>query len=239
MLKITELCRSTPTLTILDKVSFDLSVGTITTIIGPSGSGKTTLLRCIAGLDAQYQGTIEFQGKPIRELEASAIGMVFQSFHLFPHLSVLENLTFAPVKLKKLSESEADQKAKDLLNHFGLLGKENAHPHQLSGGQKQRVAIARALIMEPAILLFDEPTSALDPEMVSELGALIKTLKNPDRLIVIVTHEIRLAQIAADRVLFFDYGKLIEDKSSKSFFGPKAKLAPRAQEFLANLTSVF
>ena len=158
MLKITELCRSTPTLTILDKVSFDLSVGTITTIIGPSGSGKTTLLRCIAGLDTEYQGTIEFQGKPIRELEASAIGMVFQSFHLFPHLSVLENLTFAPVKLKRLSETEANQKAKDLLNHFGLLGKENTYPHQLSGGQKQRVAIARALIMEPAILLFDEPT---------------------------------------------------------------------------------
>lgn len=238
MLKITELCRSTSALTILDKVSFDLSVGAITTIIGPSGSGKTTLLRCIAGLDTQYQGIIEYQGQPIRELEASSIGMVFQSFHLFPHLSVLENLTFAPVKLKKLSETEADQKAKDLLNHFGLLGKEHAHPHQLSGGQKQRVAIARALIMEPAILLFDEPTSALDPEMVSELGALIKTLKNPDCLIIIVTHEIRLAQIVADRVLFFDHGKLIEDKLAKSFFAPKAKLDPRAQEFLANLTSV-
>ncbi len=234
MLKAQNLSKEFHGQLILNNISFDLKMGTIAAILGPSGSGKSTLLRCLSRLESINSGRITFQSHPLTSLSASSIGMVFQGFFLFPHMTVLQNLIHAPLQLKQLSKPQAQSQAMALLETFGLSDKATQFPNQLSGGQKQRVAIARALIVNPPILLFDEPTSALDPELVSEVASLIQSLKSPDRLIMMATHELRAAKLPADHILFLDQGVLIENATSDIFFKkPKTK---RAQQFLKNLT---
>ncbi len=234
MLKATNLSKSFHNHLILNTVSFDIVKGSIAALLGPSGSGKSTLLRCISRLESIDRGSITFQGQALTDLSPCAIGMVFQGLHLFPHMTILQNLVHAPVHLKRMSRKEAKIQAMALLEKFGLADKAIQFPNQLSGGQKQRVAIARALIVNPPILLFDEPTSALDPEMVSEVASLIQSLKSPDRLIMMATHELRIAKLAADQILFLDQGVLVENTSKETFF--KKPEAPRARQFIKNLT---
>lgn len=234
MLKTTQISKKFQNLSVLNDITFDTSMGSITAILGPSGSGKSTLLRCLSRLETADKGTITFQGQSLTDLPPCSIGLVFQGFHLFPHMSVLHNLIHAPVNLKRMSVNEAAEQATKLLKKFGLTDKATQFPNKLSGGQKQRVAIARAMMMNPPILLFDEPTSALDPEMVSEVASLIKSLKSPDRLIMMATHELRAAKLAADQILFLDHGNLVENATKQDFFkSPKSK---RAQQFIKNLT---
>jgi ABC-type polar amino acid transport system ATPase subunit len=234
MLKVLNLTKSFHKQSILNDISFETPMGSIAALLGPSGSGKSTLLRCIGRLETPDAGSITFQGQPLKDLSPWAIGMVFQGFHLFPHMTILQNLTHAPVALKKMSKSQSIDEAMSLLEKFGLREKANQFPNQLSGGQKQRVAIARALIVNPPILLFDEPTSALDPEMVSEVANLIQSLKSPDRMIMMATHELRVAKLAADQILFLDQGSLVENESKEKFF--KKPKANRARQFIKNLT---
>lgn len=234
MLKANNVSKSFHNQLILNDISFVTPMGSIAALLGPSGSGKSTLLRCISRLETADQGSITFQGQPLTGLSPCAIGMVFQGFHLFPHMTVLQNLIHAPLSLKRLTKNNATTQAMELLEKFGLADKGPQFPNQLSGGQKQRVAIARALIVNPPILLFDEPTSALDPEMVSEVAGLIQSLKSPERLIMMATHELRVAKLAADQILFLDQGMLVENTSKEKFFKkPKAK---RAKQFIQNLT---
>ncbi|MBX9806134.1 MAG: amino acid ABC transporter ATP-binding protein [Alphaproteobacteria bacterium] len=234
MLKASHLSKSFHNQLILNDISFDIPMGTIAALLGPSGSGKSTLLRCISRLENAESGNLTFQEQSLSDLPPWSIGMVFQGFHLFPHMTILQNLIHAPVQLKQLSKDAAMKQGKALLKQFGLSDKAEMHPNQLSGGQKQRVAIARALIVNPPILLFDEPTSALDPEMVSEVASLIKSLKSPERLIIMATHELRVAKLAADQILFLDQGILVEDDPKDDFFKkPKTK---RATQFIKNLT---
>jgi ABC-type polar amino acid transport system ATPase subunit len=234
MLKVNNLSKSFHDHLILNDISFDLKMGSIAAILGPSGSGKSTLLRCISRLETADHGNITFQGQPLTHMPASSIGMVFQGFYLFPHMTILQNLIHAPLQLKQMTKSQIQTQAMDLLETFGLKDKASQFSGQLSGGQKQRVAIARALIVNPPILLFDEPTSALDPELVTEVANLIKNLKSPDRLIMMATHELRVAKLAADQILFLDQGVLIENEPNKSFF--KKPKTIRAQQFLKNLS---
>lgn len=220
---------------VLTDISTTIQTGEVVVVIGPSGSGKSTLLRCINLLEKPTEGEITYNGESLlkaKNLSAvrAKIGMVFQHFHLFPHLTVLDNLTYAPIQVKKLSKTEAEEKCRKLLAQVGLSEKEAAYPSQLSGGQKQRVAIARALAMEPEVMLFDEPTSALDPEMVKEVLNVMKDLAHTGMTMVIVTHEMGFAREVADRVIFLDHGLLVEEGLPKEFFtSPKS---PRAQDFL-------
>lgn len=234
MLKVNNLSKSFHNHLILNDISFDLKMGSIAALLGPSGSGKSTLLRCVSRLERVDQGNITFQGQPLTDMPASSIGMVFQGFFLFPHMTILQNLIHAPLQLKQMTKRQAQTQAIDLLETFGLKDKAFQFPSQLSGGQKQRVAIARALIVNPPILLFDEPTSALDPELVTDVANLIQNLKSPDRLIMMATHELRVAKLAADQILFLDQGVLIENAPNKSFFKKPKTL--RAQQFLKNLS---
>ena len=199
-------------------------------VIGPSGSGKSTFLRCLNLLEEPTEGTITFEGNDITDPKADIdairrkMGMVFQQFNLFPHLSVKENIKLAPVKLGIMSNSEADAKAMELLKRVGLPDKADAYPKQLSGGQQQRIAIARALAMNPDVMLFDEPTSALDPEMVGEVLQLMKQLADEGMTMVVVTHEMGFAREVATRVLFMDGGVIAEQNEPKEFFAnPKIK----------------
>jgi ABC-type polar amino acid transport system ATPase subunit len=218
---------------VLSNINFSLEKGTITAILGSSGSGKSTLLRCLARLEKVDRGSLTFNGQPLESLRACATGMVFQGFNLFPHLSIIENLVHAPILLKRMSKHKALSQAENWLNIFNLSDKIHESPANLSGGQKQRVAIARTMMMEPSIILLDEPTSALDPEMVNEVAALVKSLKSADLLIIIATHELRLAKLAADQILFLDNGILVEQACNEKFFyRPET---PRAQLFLKNL----
>lgn len=208
-------------------------------IVGPSGSGKSTFLRCLNLLEEPTGGEVWFEGNNITSKDCDInklrqkMGMVFQQFNLFPHLSIKENIMLAPVKLGVMSKEEAERKAKELLQRVGLPEKENAYPRQLSGGQKQRIAIARALAMNPDVMLFDEPTSALDPEMVGEVLELMKELANEGMTMVVVTHEMGFAKEVATRVLFIDEGKVKESNSPKEFFeNPKD---PRLKEFLSKV----
>ncbi|AWP38356.1 MULTISPECIES: amino acid ABC transporter ATP-binding protein [Heyndrickxia] len=221
---------------VLKDISTEVGKGEVVVVIGPSGSGKSTFLRCLNFLEEPTKGRISIDGEEITDKKTnvmkvrSEIGMVFQHFHLFPHKRVLDNLTYAPMKVKKMNRQTAEEKARELLRKVGLTEKEEAYPDSLSGGQKQRVAIARALAMEPKLMLFDEPTSALDPEMVKEVLNVMKDLAQTGMTMVIVTHEMGFAREVADRVLFLDGGKILEDSTPDEFFSrPKTT---RAQDFL-------
>lgn len=235
MLKINDLTKMMTgnVIPILDHISCDLNVGKIIGLLGPSGSGKTTLLRCIARLEETPGGKIFFQNREIHTLSSTEIGMVFQNFNLFPHMSIFENLCYAPKKGGKMSKQDIEDKALKLLNDFGLSDKKDKFPSQLSGGQKQRVAIMRTLMLDPRIILFDEPTSALDPEMVTDVATMIHQLKSPDRLIIMATHELRICQLIADHVLFLDKGHLVDNLEKVQFF--KKPMSERAKVFLSNV----
>lgn len=239
MIKIKNLTKKFDGLTVLEDISFEVEKGEVISIIGPSGSGKSTLLRCVNLLEKPTVGEVVVNGKTLTEPNMDItkarekIGMVFQHFHLFPHLTVLENITYAPIKTKRLSKEEAKVKGRQLLKRVNLLDKEADYPSFLSGGQKQRVAIARALAMEPELMLFDEPTSALDPEMVKEVLEVIKDLVDTGMTMLVVTHEMGFAREVADRVFFLDEGKLVESGKPSSFF-EQPKTA-RASDFLEKI----
>ena len=216
-IKVTNLKKSFGRLEVLKDISTEITKGEVVCVIGPSGSGKSTFLRCLNKLETATAGTIIIDGNDITDKQVNInhvrenIGMVFQHFNLFNNLNILDNLTLAPVQLKKCSKAEAVERAKAMLKKVGLENKIASYPSQLSGGQKQRVAIARALCMEPDIMLFDEPTSALDPEMVGEVLQVMKSLAADGMTMVIVTHEMGFAREVADRVIFMDMGYIIEE----------------------------
>jgi polar amino acid transport system ATP-binding protein len=221
---------------ILDGVDLSVHPGEVIVIVGPSGCGKSTLLRCINALEDIQGGTIRLQGEPIEKGSSTVlklrqkIGMVFQSYDLFPHLTVLDNITLAPRKVQKREKADAEKEAMELLERVGLADKANSFPRQLSGGQKQRVAIVRALCMHPEVLLFDEVTAALDPEMVREVLDVMLDLARGGKTMLIVTHEMSFAKAVADRVIFIDQGRIIEEAPPQEFFeNPKTE---RAQKFL-------
>ena len=223
----------------LDGVSVDIKKGEVVVVIGPSGSGKSTFLRCLNLLEVPTGGQILFNGVDITDkscninLHRQKMGMVFQHFNLFPHMTILRNMTLAPVKLLHKSQEEADAQALKLLQRVGLGDRGNAYPAQLSGGQKQRVAIVRALMMEPEVMLFDEPTSALDPEMVGEVLEVMKELAHDGMTMVVVTHEMGFAREVADRVVFMSDGAIIEEGSPADLFDyPQSE---RLQSFLAKV----
>ena len=223
----------------LDGVSVDIKKGEVVVVIGPSGSGKSTFLRCLNLLEVPTGGQILFNGVDITDkscninLHRQKMGMVFQHFNLFPHMTILRNMTLAPVKLLHKSQEEADAQALKLLQRVGLGDRGNAYPAQLSGGQKQRVAIVRALMMEPEGMLFDEPTSALDPEMVGEVLEVMKELAHDGMTMVVVTHEMGFAREVADRVVFMSDGAIIEEGSPADLFDyPQSE---RLQSFLAKV----
>ncbi len=208
----------------VDHVDFSLQKGEIVAIIGPSGSGKSTLLRCINGLNTVTSGEIDLEGET---------GMVFQHFNLFPHMTCLENITYAPIKVKKIPKDQAIARARELLKMVGLETKEDVYPAHISGGQKQRVAIARALAMDPDIMLFDEPTSALDPEITGEVLNVMKQLAERHTTMIVVTHEMGFAKEVADRVLFMADGKIVEEGDPKELFEhPKSE---RLVSFLGSM----
>ncbi len=224
---------------VLKGIDVVINKGDVVCVIGASGSGKSTFLRCINRLEEPTSGSIVFNGTDIMDknvdldLHRQKMGMVFQQFNLFPHLTILKNLTLAPMMLLKMSKEDAEEKALDLLERVGLLDRANDYPSRLSGGQKQRIAIVRALCMEPDVMLFDEPTSALDPEMVGEVLDLIKKLAEEGMTMVIVTHEMGFAREVADRVLFVDEGVIKEDAPPAELFGnPKNQ---RLKEFLSKV----
>jgi polar amino acid transport system ATP-binding protein len=217
-------------------VDTDVHRGEVLVVIGPSGSGKSTFLRCLNLLEMPTDGTITFEGVDITDpkvninIHRQKMGMVFQHFNLFPHMTVLKNMTIAPVTLLKKSKEEAEKKAMGLLERVNLADRANAYPNQLSGGQKQRIAIVRALCMEPQVMLFDEPTSALDPEMVGEVLDVMKELARSGMTMVCVTHEMGFAREVGDRVLFFDEGKIVEEGTPREIFSdPKEQ---RTKDFL-------
>nr|WP_279577164.1 amino acid ABC transporter ATP-binding protein [Pseudomonas sp. LA21] len=220
----------------VDDVSTSVAKGEVLVVLGPSGSGKSTFLRCLNGLEEFDSGSVSIDGldlaNPKTDINAyrREVGMVFQHFNLFPHMTVLENLCLAQKVVRKRGKAEREEKAKALLAKVGIGQKANEYPSRLSGGQQQRVAIARALCMDPKVMLFDEPTSALDPEMVGEVLDVMKTLAVEGMTMVCVTHEMGFAREVADRVLFFDHGKLLEDASPAQFFAQPRD--PRAQAFL-------
>lgn len=224
---------------VLDDLSEHIEKGEKVVIIGPSGSGKSTFLRCMNLLERPTSGQIIFDGVDITSKDADInkirmqMGMVFQHFNLFPHLSITRNMTLAPVKLGVLSKEEADEKAKNLLDRVGLLEKANSFPDQLSGGQKQRIAIVRALMMNPKMMLFDEPTSALDPEMVGEVLEVMKELADFGMTMAVVTHEMGFAREVANRVLFVDGGKVLESGTPDQIFGNPQN--ERTKEFLSKV----
>jgi polar amino acid transport system ATP-binding protein len=226
-------------LEVLKGITTTIKQGEVVAIIGPSGSGKSTFLRCMNLLETPTSGHIWVGDEDITNKKTNImkvrenVGMVFQHFHLFPHKTVLQNLTYAPMKVKGISKEEAEKFAHELLDQVGLSEKAQEYPKRLSGGQKQRVAIARALAMKPEVMLFDEPTSALDPEMVKEVLEVMKSLAHTGMTMAIVTHEMGFAREVADRVLFLDGGTLLEDAPPQEFFtNPKSK---RAQDFLQKM----
>ena len=223
-------------LEVLKGINLKIEKGQVVTLIGPSGSGKSTILRCMNLLERPTSGTVLIEGTDITEPKTDIqairknIGMVFQHFNLFPHMTVMENMTYAPMKVNKVEKSAAEAKAMELLKLVGLTEKADAYPGKLSGGQKQRIAIARALAMEPQIMLFDEPTSALDPEMVKEVLEVIKNLAHTGITMALVTHEMGFAREVADRICFIDGGYILEDSTPEEFFAnPKTD---RAKSFL-------
>lgn len=235
MLEVKKLKKKFGSNVVLNDISFNVSKGDIISIVGPSGSGKSTLLRCLNLIEKPSSGDIIFEGtslvgkKADLSLLRQKMGMVFQQFNLFPHLTVIDNITLAPVKLKLMNEVTARKKALELLNTINLKDKAEHYPNELSGGQKQRVAIIRTLIMEPDIILFDEPTSALDPEMIGEVLDLIKKVADTGKTMVIVSHEMNFVKKVSNRVLFIDGGKVIFEGKTKDFFSSENI---RIKEFL-------
>lgn len=240
MINVEHLYKSFGDLEVLCDISEHIEKGEKVVIIGPSGSGKSTFLRCLNLLETPTDGTITFDGVDIthckgKELDKlrQRMGMVFQHFNLFPHLTIRKNITLAPVKLGLMSRDEADKQAEVLLRRVGLLDKADAYPGMLSGGQKQRIAIARALAMNPDVMLFDEPTSALDPEMVGEVLEIMKQLAEDGMTMVVVTHEMGFAREVASRVIFMADGKILEQNSPEEFF--KNPKNPRLCDFLSKV----
>jgi glutamate transport system ATP-binding protein len=224
---------------VLHDINLDVSLGEVVVIIGPSGSGKSTLCRCINRLETIDHGEIRIggellpvEGRGLSRLRAD-VGMVFQSFNLFSHKTVLENITLSPIKVRGQSRAEAQRRARELLERVGIPDKANHHPAQLSGGQQQRVAIARALAMDPKVMLFDEPTSALDPEMINEVLDVMVSLAKDGMTMLVVTHEMGFARRAADRVVFMDDGRVVESASPDQFFD--APETDRARGFLSKI----
>ncbi len=241
IIKTTDLCKyyNNGKIKALDGVTAGITKGEVVVIIGPSGSGKSTYLRSLNLLELPTSGTIVFEGTDITDpktninLHRQKMGMVFQQFNLFPHMTVLKNLTIAPMKLLKMDKSTAEEKAMALLNRVGLADRAGAYPAQLSGGQKQRVAIVRALMMSPDVMLFDEPTSALDPEMVGEVLDVMKELAKEGMTMVVVTHEMGFAREVADRVIFMSDGKIVEEGTPDEIFtNPQDS---RTQQFLHSI----
>lgn len=239
VIKLNNIHKKFGDLHVLKGIDEEINKGEVLAIIGPSGSGKSTLLRCINFLEPPCDGDVHFEGKLITKDSKilnsyrQQIGMVFQQFNLFPNKTVLENITMAPILLKKYSTEEANEIGFALLERIGLSDKKNEFPSKLSGGQKQRVAIARALAMKPKAMLFDEPTSALDPEMVGEVLELMKSLANEDVTMIVVTHEMGFAREVADRVLFMDEGAVVESGSPKEIFTCASH--PRTIDFLSKV----
>ncbi len=239
MIKVENLHKSFGKHEVLKGVDIEIKKGDVLVIIGPSGSGKSTLLRCLNRLEEPTSGKIFLEGEDITAKEADInkhrqkMGMVFQQFNLFPHMTILNNMTLAPIKLLGLSKEEAQAKAMELLKRVGLDDRANSYPNQLSGGQKQRVAIVRALCMNPDVMLFDEPTSALDPEMVGEVLEVMRELANEGMTMAVVTHEMGFAREVASKVVFVDDGIIQEQAPPEEFFGnPKS---PRLKDFLSKV----
>ena len=239
MIKVENLQKSFRDVDVLKGISTHIRKGDVLCVIGPSGSGKSTFLRCLNMLETPTGGSILFDGADLTNKKTDLnrhrqkMGMVFQQFNLFPHMTILENMTCAPVLLKKMTKDAAEAKAMELLGRVGLADRADAYPSQLSGGQKQRVAIVRALCMEPQVMLFDEPTSALDPEMVGEVLDVMKSLAKAGMTMVVVTHEMGFAREVSNRVLFLDDGLIAEDGTPEEVFGnPKCE---RLQTFLAKV----
>ncbi len=236
MIRIHNLTKSFGDNQVLKGISTEIADGEVVVVIGPSGSGKSTFLRCLNRLEEADGGEIIFEGVDINDKKTEIekiredMGMVFQSFNLFPHKTVMENITMAPMLVKGMDQKAAEANAEKLLNRVGLLDKKDSYPNQLSGGQKQRIAIVRALAMEPKVMLFDEPTSALDPEMVGEVLDVMQQLAADGMTMVVVTHEMGFAREVGDRILFLDEGYLLEEGTPEEVFGhPKEA---RTQEFL-------
>ena len=237
MIAVKNLQKSFGGLKVLDGIDLDVEQGDVIVLVGPSGCGKSTFLRCLTHLEEPTGGQIFLDGKEVKDRDIdqvrSKMGMVFQHFNLFPHMTVKKNITLAPVLLKKKTQAEADKQAMELLERIGLADKADEYPNMLSGGQKQRIAIARTLAMDPEVLLFDEPTSALDPEMVGEVLELMKVLAKNGMTMIVVTHEMGFAKEVASRVIFIDKGKIQEDKPPQEFFANPEN--PRLRDFLSKV----
>jgi len=236
VIEVKKLIKDFGKLKVLKGIDVHIKKGEVVVVIGPSGSGKSTFLRCLNLLEEPTGGEVIFEGKKINDKKTDVdllrqnIGMVFQQFNLFPHMTVLENITLAPVKLKKASKEEAQKIAVDLLNQVGLEDKAGAYPNQLSGGQKQRIAIVRALAMSPDVMLFDEPTSSLDPEMVGEVLEVMRELARDEMTMIVVTHEMGFAREVGTRLMFMDDGKIVEEGIPKEVFdNPRHR---RTRDFL-------
>lgn len=236
MIKVKDLYKQFGNLEVLKGINETIKKGEVVVIIGPSGSGKSTFLRCLNLLETPTSGDILFEDKSILNINSNInkvrekMGMVFQQFNLFPHLSILDNITIAPIQVKHMDKVEAEKAALNLLSRVGLADKAKSFPNQLSGGQKQRIAIVRALAMEPDLMLFDEPTSALDPEMVGEVLDVMKSLASEGMTMVVVTHEMGFAREVGDRVIFMDDGKIVESGTPDEIFNNPQN--PRTQDFL-------
>lgn len=241
MIEVSKLNKSFGKNHILKDIDINIKKGEVVVVIGPSGSGKSTFLRCLNLLEKPSSGSIVFEGSAITDKKTNInklrekMGMVFQQFNLFPHKTVMENITLGPVKVKKASRDEANKAALDLLKKVGLEKKHSTYPAKLSGGEKQRIAIARALAMEPDVMLFDEPTSALDPEMVGEVLSVMKSLASEGMTMVVVTHEMGFAKEVGDRVVFMDGGKIIEENTPEELFSNPQNA--RTKEFLSKILS--
>lgn len=239
MIKFDKVRKNFKSLRVLNNISFSITCGEVVALIGSSGCGKTTLLKCINGLEKIDSGIITIEEQDITQQKFNMselrqnIGIVFQQFNLFPHMTVKQNITLAPLKVKKMKKNDAEILAMELLERVGLINKMDSYPHELSGGQAQRVAIARTLAMHPKVILFDEPTSALDPHMTKEVLDVIRKLKNDNITIVIVTHEMKFAREVADRVIFLHNGQIIENDTAENVFcNPKSQVA---KDFFKNL----
>lgn len=239
MIQVVKLNKYFGKLHVLKDVDENIKKGEVVVVIGPSGSGKSTFLRCLNLLEEPTSGDIIFDEKSIIDKsndinkQREKMGMVFQQFNLFPHLTILENITISPIKVKKMSKVDAEKIAMDLLKRVGLEDKANTYPNKLSGGQKQRIAIVRALAMSPEVMLFDEPTSALDPEMVGEVLDVMKTLAKEGMTMVVVTHEMGFAKEVGDRVIFMDEGRILEQGTPDELFNNPQN--PRTQDFLKKI----